>query len=67
MNKEEKKTTTVNFEDNIETENERRHKNAMNENKDFYLDFKTGYQVFTEKFLKERRYCCNSGCRHCSY
>jgi hypothetical protein len=23
--------------------------------------------VFTEKFLRERGYCCESGCRHCPY
>ncbi len=25
------------------------------------------YLVFTEKFLRERGYCCESGCRHCPY
>jgi hypothetical protein len=23
--------------------------------------------VFTEKFLRERCYCCESGCRHCPW
>jgi len=25
------------------------------------------YLVFTAKFLRERGYCCESGCRHCPY
>ena len=37
----------------------------MIEGEDFY--FEGPYMVFTEKFLKERGYCCESGCRHCPY
>ena len=25
------------------------------------------YVVFTEKFQRDRGYCCESGCRHCPY
>jgi hypothetical protein len=25
------------------------------------------YFVFTEQYLRERGYCCESGCRHCPY
>ena len=32
---------------------------------DFYRE--GPYVVFTEKFLRERGYCCESGCRHCPY
>ncbi len=32
---------------------------------DFY--YERGFMVFTEKFLRERGYCCESGCRHCPY
>ena len=32
---------------------------------DYY--FENGYMVFTEHFLKNRGYCCESGCRHCPY
>jgi hypothetical protein len=32
---------------------------------DFYFD--DGLMVLTERFLKERGYCCGSGCRHCPY
>jgi len=32
---------------------------------DFYRE--GPYIVFTEKFLRERGYCCESGCRHCPY
>jgi len=35
------------------------------ENEDFYIE--DGNLVFTEKYLKERGYCCESGCRHCPY
>jgi hypothetical protein len=37
----------------------------MTEGEDFY--FEGPYMVFTEKFLRERGYCCESGCRHCPY
>lgn len=26
-----------------------------------------GYRIMTEKFLKERGYCCGNGCKHCPY
>lgn len=32
---------------------------------DFYIE--NGFYVFTEKYLKERGYCCKNGCRHCPY
>lgn len=32
---------------------------------DFYRE--GPYVVFTEKYLRERGYCCESGCRHCPY
>jgi len=35
------------------------------EGEDFYRE--GPYVVFTEKFLKKRGYCCESGCRHCPY
>jgi len=35
------------------------------EGEDFY--FEGPYMVFTEKFLRERGYCCESGCRHCPW
>lgn len=31
----------------------------------YYLD--NGMVVFTEKFLLDRGFCCNNGCRHCPY
>ena len=42
-------------------------KKKLKEGEDFYFDEKTGYKIFTEKFLKKRGYCCGSGCRHCPY
>lgn len=32
---------------------------------DFYIE--KGLYVFTEKYLKERGFCCDNGCRHCPY
>ena len=32
-----------------------------------YLDPTSGLAVFTAKFLADRGYCCDSGCRHCPY
>jgi hypothetical protein len=32
-----------------------------------YRDPVTGLAVFTAKFLADRQYCCDSGCRHCPY
>ena len=32
---------------------------------DFYIE--NGLYVFTEHFLRERGYCCRTGCRHCPY
>jgi hypothetical protein len=35
------------------------------EGEDFYYEGR--FIVFTEKFLRDRGYCCESGCRHCPY
>jgi hypothetical protein len=35
------------------------------EGEDFYRE--GPYFVFTEKYLRDRGYCCESGCRHCPY
>jgi Family of unknown function (DUF5522) len=32
---------------------------------DYY--FENGLMVFTEQYLRDRGYCCTSGCRHCPY
>lgn len=32
---------------------------------DYYLE--DGLMVFTAEYLRERGYCCTSGCRHCPY
>jgi hypothetical protein len=40
-------------------------KSELVEGEDFYHE--GPYIVFTEKFLKKRGYCCESGCRHCPY
>ncbi|MBP8240141.1 MAG: hypothetical protein KAX50_09275 [Saprospiraceae bacterium] len=37
----------------------------LREGIDYYLE--NGRYVFTEYFLRQRGYCCQSGCRHCPY
>jgi len=37
----------------------------MQKGRDYYIE--KGYYVFTEYYLAQRGYCCNSGCRHCPY
>ena len=37
----------------------------LREGDDFYIE--NGLMVFTAAFLKNRGYCCESGCRHCPY
>jgi hypothetical protein len=32
---------------------------------DYYLE--DGLMVFTAHYLRNRGYCCQSGCRHCPY
>ena len=32
---------------------------------DYYVE--NGLLVFTAAYLRERGYCCTSGCRHCPY
>jgi len=44
-----------------------RHKNAVENDEDFYIDPETGLTVFTALYLFNRGYCCGSGCRHCPY
>ena len=35
------------------------------EGRDYYVE--NGLYVFTELYLRQRGYCCRSGCRHCPY
>ena len=37
----------------------------LDEGADFYWD--GPYMVFTAKYLLDRGFCCQSGCRHCPY
>lgn len=32
---------------------------------DYYLE--SGYVIFTEKYLTERKVCCGNSCRHCPF
>ena len=36
------------------------------DSEDYYFN-EDGNMVFTEKFLKNRGYCCENNCRHCPY
>jgi len=45
----------------------RRHGAAVDRNEPSYRDPVSGLTVFTARFLAERGYCCESGCRHCPY
>ena len=31
------------------------------------FNIENGLYVFTEKYLRERGFCCENGCRHCPY
>ncbi len=44
-----------------------RHEAAMASGMVSYRDPVTGFTVFTARFLADRGYCCDSGCRHCPY
>ena len=37
----------------------------LEEGQDYYLE--NGLMVFTARYLLERGYCCERGCRHCPY
>lgn len=39
----------------------------LEEGVDWYRDPETGLDVWTRKFLLDRGFCCNGGCRHCPY
>jgi len=44
-----------------------RHRAAIERNEPGYRDPVSGLFVFTAKFLADRGYCCETGCRHCPY
>lgn len=45
----------------------KRHKEAIINNQDIYIDPETEFTVLTAEFLLKRGYCCETGCRHCPY
>ena len=45
----------------------RAHAHAVTAGEDGYLDPDTGYWVFTARYLWERGFCCEQGCRHCPW
>jgi hypothetical protein len=38
----------------------------LKEGEDFYYD-PDGLMVLTEKYHRQKGYCCGNGCRHCPY
>jgi hypothetical protein len=38
---------------------------SFEEGKDYYLE--KGKIIYTEHYLKKRKTCCGSGCRHCPF
>jgi hypothetical protein len=44
-----------------------RHSASLDAGLPTYIDPVSGFSVFTSDFLAARRYCCDSGCRHCPY
>ncbi|WP_346316741.1 DUF5522 domain-containing protein [Chitinophaga sp. YIM B06452] len=41
-------------------------KKQLEENIDYYYN-EQGYVVLTEKYHRERGYCCGNGCLHCPF
>jgi hypothetical protein len=44
-----------------------RHRAAVDDGAETYVDPATGYRVFTAARLAARGTCCDTGCRHCPY
>lgn len=40
-------------------------KRPLVEDEDYY--FENGLMVLTRRYLLDRGYCCENGCRHCPY
>lgn len=46
--------------------NRRSQTSSLIEGRDYYMD-KQGRLVMTARYLLDRGYCCENGCRHCPY
>ena len=46
---------------------QRLHEAACDRGEPAYSDPETGLFVLTERFLRQRGYCCRRGCRHCPW
>lgn len=44
-----------------------RHREAIDAGSPGYLDPTSGLFVMTAAYLRDRRYCCDRGCRHCPF
>jgi hypothetical protein len=45
----------------------KRHRRAVRNKENFYIDPETGFNVFTALALFTKGNCCRSGCRHCPF
>ena len=43
------------------------HAAALDAGEDCYVDPISGLTVLTARYLAQRGFCCESGCRHCPY
>jgi hypothetical protein len=43
------------------------HELALEASQPGYLDPQSGLYVMTSRYLAERGFCCDNGCRHCPY
>lgn len=43
------------------------HRLACEQGLKSYLDPLSGYEIYTERYLRDRGFCCNQCCRHCPY
>ena len=43
------------------------HSTSLATREDGYTDPSTGYWVFNARYLRDRGFCCQNGCRHCPY
>lgn len=51
----------------LDLELSRLHDEAVARDQDLYLDPKTGFAVFTARYLSDRGECCHNCCRHCPW
>jgi hypothetical protein len=53
--------------DELGADFERAHAASIAAGEDGYVDPSTGLWVFNMRYLEQRGFCCDNGCRHCPY